>query len=58
MIPQHKMFERGTRKTYSFSFSSLFRSWSGLLGFALLVFLFLLPVWRLIWLSISSEDWN
>lgn len=55
MIPQQQPLERKTRIAYSFSFSSLFRSWYGLVGFVLIVFLFLLPVWRLLWLSVSSE---
>lgn len=56
MVPQHKRVERGTSRPYSFSFSSILKGWRGLLGFLLVVFLFLLPVWRLIWLSISSEN--
>ncbi len=55
MTPQHLQTERKTRKPFSFSFSSLFRSWYGFLGFLLIVFLFLLPIIRLVWLSISSE---
>lgn len=56
MVPQHKSIERGTGRFYSFSFSSILKSWRGLLGFLLVGFLFLLPVWRLILLSISSEN--
>ena len=56
MIPQHLQPKRKTSRSFSFSFSSLFRSWYGLIGFLLIVFLFLLPIIRLVWLSISSED--
>lgn len=56
MIPQHEQVERKTRSTSLFSFSSIFRSWYGFIGFILIVFFFLLPVWRLIWLSISSDS--
>ncbi|WP_428912371.1 ABC transporter permease [Niallia sp. Krafla_26] len=56
MIPQHLQTERKTSRSYSFSFSSFFRSCYGLVGFVLIVFLFILPIIRLVWLSISSED--
>lgn len=56
MIPQHLQPKRKTSRSFSFSFSSLFRNWYGLIGFLLIVFLFLLPIIRLVWLSISSED--
>jgi iron(III) transport system permease protein len=56
MIPQYLKSKRKTSTSFSFSFSSLFRNWHGLVGFLLIVFLFLLPVWRLVWLSLSSGE--
>ncbi|PLR84857.1 ABC transporter permease [Bacillus sp. V33-4] len=55
MIPPYQSSLRKARTFYSFSFSSIFRSWSGILGFSLITFLFLLPVCRLVWLSVVSE---
>ncbi|MFC0273980.1 ABC transporter permease [Metabacillus herbersteinensis] len=46
---------RKTRAIYSFSFSSIFKSWWGILGFVLIVFIFLLPICRLMWLSLFPE---
>ena len=56
MIPQYLKSKRKTSTSFSFSFSSLFRKWYGLVGFLLIVFLFFLPVWRLVWLSLSSGE--
>ena len=56
MIPQHLQSERKTSRSFSFSFSSLSRSWYGVIGFMVIVFLFFLPILRLVWLSISSEE--
>ncbi|PAD81496.1 ABC transporter permease [Niallia circulans] len=48
--------ERKTEALFPLSFSYLSRKWWGILGFLLLIFVFLLPVWRLVWLSISSGE--
>ncbi|PLR77455.1 iron ABC transporter permease [Bacillus sp. V3-13] len=55
MIPPYQSSLRKARPFHSFSFSSIFRSWSGILGFLLITCLFLLPVCRLVWLSLFSE---
>ncbi|WP_312097589.1 iron ABC transporter permease [Niallia sp.] len=48
--------ERKTEALSPFSFSYFSRNWWGVPGFLLLVFVFLLPVCRLVWLSISSGE--
>lgn len=48
--------ERKTEALFPLSFSYFSRKWWGIPGFLLLVFVFLLPVWRLVWLSISSGE--
>ncbi|MEM5594803.1 hypothetical protein AAHH67_29285 [Niallia circulans] len=48
--------ERKKEALFPLSFSYFSRKWWGIPGFLLLVFIFLLPVWRLVWLSISSGE--
>ncbi|EOR22541.1 ABC-type Fe3+ transport system, permease component [Niallia nealsonii AAU1] len=48
--------ERKTEALLPFSFSHFSRNWWGVPGFLLLIFVFLLPVCRLVWLSLSSSE--
>lgn len=48
--------ERKTEALFPFSFSYFTRNWWGIPGFLLLTFVFLLPVCRLVWLSISNGE--
>ncbi|MDQ0219201.1 iron ABC transporter permease [Peribacillus cavernae] len=55
MLPKHQETLRKVRNTSSFSFSSIVKNGWAILGFLMIIFIFLLPVIRLIWLSITSE---
>lgn len=48
--------ERKTEALSPFSFSYFTRNWWGVPGFLLLIFVFLLPVCRLVWLSVSNGE--
>lgn len=48
--------ERKTEALSPFSFSYFTHNWWGVPGFLLLIFVFLLPVCRLVWLSVSNGE--
>jgi len=56
MNSQVQSSERKTDALSPFSFSYFTRNWWGVSGFLLLIFVFLLPVCRLVWLSVANGE--